>query len=81
MDTFRYQVSQEKVSIHLPVCRLLAGERVRPEEHQGICSADPHLILTWLFLLSGLHVLLSRTEVASRLPEQLPLVSHKAISG
>ncbi|XP_023182974.1 E3 ubiquitin-protein ligase UBR2 isoform X2 [Xiphophorus maculatus] len=45
VDTFRYQVSQEKVSIHLPVCRLLAG----------------------------LHVLLSRTEVASRLPEQLPL--------
>lgn len=25
VDTFRYQVSQEKVSIHLPVCRLLAG--------------------------------------------------------
>uniref|UniRef100_A0A087XHK6 E3 ubiquitin-protein ligase n=1 Tax=Poecilia formosa TaxID=48698 RepID=A0A087XHK6_POEFO len=45
VDTFRYQVSQEKVSIHLPVCRLLAG----------------------------LHVLLSKTEVASRLPEQLPL--------
>uniref|UniRef100_A0A1A8MWJ8 E3 ubiquitin-protein ligase n=1 Tax=Nothobranchius pienaari TaxID=704102 RepID=A0A1A8MWJ8_9TELE len=45
VDTFRYQVSQEKVSIHLPVCRLLAG----------------------------LHVLLSRTEVASRVPEQLPL--------
>ncbi|XP_061522003.1 E3 ubiquitin-protein ligase UBR2 [Phycodurus eques] len=45
VETFRYQVSQEKVSIHLPVCRLLAG----------------------------LHVLLSRTEVAARLPEQLPL--------
>ncbi|XP_058507486.1 E3 ubiquitin-protein ligase UBR2 isoform X4 [Solea solea] len=45
VETFRYQVSQEKVSIHLPVCRLLAG----------------------------LHVLLSRTEVASRVPEQLPL--------
>ncbi|XP_017289937.1 E3 ubiquitin-protein ligase UBR2 isoform X2 [Kryptolebias marmoratus] len=45
VDTFRYQVSQEKVSIHLPVCRLLAG----------------------------LHVLLSRTEVASQFPEQLPL--------
>lgn len=45
VETFRYQVSQDKVSIHLPVCRLLAG----------------------------LHVLLSRTEVASRLPEQLPL--------
>ncbi|KAM4729976.1 LOW QUALITY PROTEIN: E3 ubiquitin-protein ligase UBR2 [Anableps anableps] len=45
VDTIRYQVSQEKVSIHLPVCRLLAG----------------------------LHVLLSRTEVASRFPEQLPL--------
>uniref|UniRef100_A0A669AZP5 E3 ubiquitin-protein ligase n=1 Tax=Oreochromis niloticus TaxID=8128 RepID=A0A669AZP5_ORENI len=45
VETFRYQVSQEKVSIHLPVCRLLAG----------------------------LHVLLSRTEVASRFPEQLPL--------
>uniref|UniRef100_H3C3Y1 E3 ubiquitin-protein ligase n=1 Tax=Tetraodon nigroviridis TaxID=99883 RepID=H3C3Y1_TETNG len=45
VDTFRYQVSQDKVSIHLPVCRLLAG----------------------------LHVLLSRTEVTSRLPEQLPL--------
>uniref|UniRef100_A0A3B3CHS1 E3 ubiquitin-protein ligase n=1 Tax=Oryzias melastigma TaxID=30732 RepID=A0A3B3CHS1_ORYME len=46
VETFRYQVSQDKVSIHLPVCRLLAG----------------------------LHVLLSRTEVASRFPEQLPLV-------
>ncbi|XP_022603880.1 E3 ubiquitin-protein ligase UBR2 isoform X2 [Seriola dumerili] len=45
VETFRYQVSQDKVSIHLPVCRLLAG----------------------------LHVLLSRTEVASRFPEQLPL--------
>ncbi|XP_037321325.1 E3 ubiquitin-protein ligase UBR2 isoform X3 [Pungitius pungitius] len=45
VDTFRYQVSQDKVSIHLPVCRLLAG----------------------------LHVLLSRTEVASRFPELLPL--------
>ncbi|XP_040905463.1 E3 ubiquitin-protein ligase UBR2 isoform X2 [Toxotes jaculatrix] len=45
VETFRYQVSQEKVSVHLPVCRLLAG----------------------------LHVLLSRTEVASRFPEQLPL--------
>nr|XP_020477956.1 E3 ubiquitin-protein ligase UBR2 isoform X1 [Monopterus albus] len=45
VETFRYQVSQDKVSIHLPVCRLLAG----------------------------LHVLLSRTEVASHFPEQLPL--------
>ncbi|XP_067367513.1 E3 ubiquitin-protein ligase UBR2 isoform X5 [Channa argus] len=45
VETFRYQVSQDKVSIHLPVCRLLAG----------------------------LHVLLSRTEVAYRFPEQLPL--------
>ncbi|XP_077960513.1 E3 ubiquitin-protein ligase UBR2 isoform X1 [Gasterosteus aculeatus] len=45
VETFRYQVSQDKVSIHLPVCRLLAG----------------------------LHVLLSRTEVASRFPELLPL--------
>uniref|UniRef100_A0A672PVT1 E3 ubiquitin-protein ligase n=1 Tax=Sinocyclocheilus grahami TaxID=75366 RepID=A0A672PVT1_SINGR len=38
-------VSQEKVSIHLPVSRLLAG----------------------------LHALLSKTEVAYRFPEQLPL--------
>ncbi|CAN9499546.1 unnamed protein product [Ophioblennius macclurei] len=45
VETFRCQVSQDKVSIHLPVCRLLAG----------------------------LHVLLSRTEVASRRPEKLPL--------
>ncbi|KAM3862891.1 E3 ubiquitin-protein ligase UBR2 [Diretmus argenteus] len=45
VETFRYQVSQDKVSIHLPVCRLLAG----------------------------LHVLLSKTELASRFPEQLPL--------
>ncbi|XP_075996582.1 E3 ubiquitin-protein ligase UBR2 isoform X2 [Genypterus blacodes] len=45
VETFRYQVSQDKVSIHLPVCRLLAG----------------------------LHVLLSKTEVAARFPEQLPL--------
>ncbi|KAK7880180.1 hypothetical protein WMY93_033162 [Mugilogobius chulae] len=45
VETFRYQVSQDKVSIHLPLVRMLAG----------------------------LHVLLSRTEVASRFPEQLPL--------
>uniref|UniRef100_A0AAR2KYN6 E3 ubiquitin-protein ligase n=1 Tax=Pygocentrus nattereri TaxID=42514 RepID=A0AAR2KYN6_PYGNA len=45
VDTIRYCVSQEKVSIHLPVSRLLAG----------------------------LHVLLSKTEVAYRFPEQLPL--------
>uniref|UniRef100_UPI003AACA498 E3 ubiquitin-protein ligase UBR2-like n=1 Tax=Centroberyx gerrardi TaxID=166262 RepID=UPI003AACA498 len=45
VETFRYQVSQDKVSIHLPVCRLLGG----------------------------LHVLLSKTELASRFPEQLPL--------
>ncbi|KAM9365047.1 LOW QUALITY PROTEIN: E3 ubiquitin-protein ligase UBR2 [Pholidichthys leucotaenia] len=45
VETFRFQVSQEKVSVHLPVCRLQAG----------------------------LHVLLSRTKVASRFPEQLPL--------
>ncbi|XP_034041636.1 E3 ubiquitin-protein ligase UBR2 isoform X3 [Thalassophryne amazonica] len=45
VDTFRYQVSQDKVSIHLPMCRLLAG----------------------------LHVLLSKTEVAARYPECLPL--------
>ncbi|XP_037135452.1 E3 ubiquitin-protein ligase UBR2 isoform X1 [Syngnathus acus] len=48
VETFMYQVSQDKVSIHLPVCRLLAG----------------------------LHVLLSRTDVAARLPEQLPLVGN-----
>ncbi|XP_048858643.1 E3 ubiquitin-protein ligase UBR2 isoform X1 [Brienomyrus brachyistius] len=45
VDTFRYCVSQEKVIIHLPVSRLLAG----------------------------LHVLLSKTEVAYRFPERLPL--------
>ncbi|KAM6956516.1 E3 ubiquitin-protein ligase UBR2 isoform 1-T1 [Aplochiton taeniatus] len=45
VDTIRYCVSQEKVSIHLPVSRLLAG----------------------------LHVLLSKIEVAYRFPEQLPL--------
>ncbi|XP_068597074.1 LOW QUALITY PROTEIN: E3 ubiquitin-protein ligase UBR2 [Brachionichthys hirsutus] len=45
VETFRYQVSQDKVSIHLPLYRLLAG----------------------------FHILLSRTEVASRCPEQLPL--------
>lgn len=28
VETFRYQVSQDKVSIHLPVCRLLAGEHL-----------------------------------------------------
>uniref|UniRef100_A0A673YKU6 E3 ubiquitin-protein ligase n=1 Tax=Salmo trutta TaxID=8032 RepID=A0A673YKU6_SALTR len=48
VDTIRYCVSQEKVSIHLPVSRLLAG----------------------------LHVLLSKMEVAYRFPEQLPLVSR-----
>ncbi|KAG7260794.1 hypothetical protein CRUP_006366 [Coryphaenoides rupestris] len=45
VDTIRYQVSQERVSIHLPVSRLLAG----------------------------LHVLLSKTDLANRYPEQLPL--------
>ncbi|XP_051504014.1 E3 ubiquitin-protein ligase UBR2 isoform X2 [Myxocyprinus asiaticus] len=45
VDTIRYCVSQEKVSIHLPVSRLLAG----------------------------LHALLSKTDVAYRFPEQLPL--------
>uniref|UniRef100_A0A8C2HJX1 E3 ubiquitin-protein ligase n=1 Tax=Cyprinus carpio TaxID=7962 RepID=A0A8C2HJX1_CYPCA len=45
VDTIRYCVSQEKVSIHLPLSRLLAG----------------------------LHALLSKTEVAYRFPELLPL--------
>ncbi|XP_028676541.1 E3 ubiquitin-protein ligase UBR2 isoform X1 [Erpetoichthys calabaricus] len=45
VDTIRYCVSQEKVSVHLPVSRLLAG----------------------------LHVLLSKTTVAYRFPEQLSL--------
>ncbi|XP_078505840.1 E3 ubiquitin-protein ligase UBR2 isoform X1 [Lissotriton helveticus] len=45
VDTIRYCVSQEKVSIHLPVSRLLAG----------------------------LHALLSKSEVAYKFPEQLPL--------
>ncbi|XP_043917807.1 E3 ubiquitin-protein ligase UBR2 isoform X2 [Protopterus annectens] len=45
VDTIRYCVSQEKVSIHLPVSRLLAG----------------------------LHALLSKTEVAYKYPELLPL--------
>ncbi|XP_023577001.1 E3 ubiquitin-protein ligase UBR2 [Octodon degus] len=45
VETIRYCVSQEKVSIHLPVSRLLAG----------------------------LHVLLSKSEVAYRFPELLPL--------
>ncbi|XP_004846625.1 E3 ubiquitin-protein ligase UBR2 isoform X1 [Heterocephalus glaber] len=45
VETIRYCVSQEKVSIHLPVSRLLAG----------------------------LHVLLSRSEVAYKFPELLPL--------
>uniref|UniRef100_A0A8C6VG68 E3 ubiquitin-protein ligase n=1 Tax=Naja naja TaxID=35670 RepID=A0A8C6VG68_NAJNA len=45
VETIRYCVSQEKVSIHLPVSRLLAG----------------------------LHALLSKTEVAYKFPEQLPM--------
>uniref|UniRef100_A0A8C5PGM3 E3 ubiquitin-protein ligase n=1 Tax=Leptobrachium leishanense TaxID=445787 RepID=A0A8C5PGM3_9ANUR len=45
VETIRYCVSQEKVSIHLPISRLLAG----------------------------LHTLLSKSEVAYRLPERLPL--------
>ncbi|XP_045150705.1 E3 ubiquitin-protein ligase UBR2 [Echinops telfairi] len=45
VETIRYCVSQEKVSIHLPVSRLLAG----------------------------LHVLLSKSEVAYKCPELLPL--------
>lgn len=45
VETIRYCVSQEKVSIHLPVSRLLAG----------------------------LHVLLSKSEVAHKFPELLPL--------
>ncbi|MEQ2198826.1 hypothetical protein XENOCAPTIV_019046 [Xenoophorus captivus] len=31
--TLWYQVSQEKVSIHLPMCRLLAGNQAYAEEH------------------------------------------------
>ncbi|XP_029387504.1 E3 ubiquitin-protein ligase UBR2 isoform X1 [Mus pahari] len=45
VETIRYCVSQEKVSIHLPISRLLAG----------------------------LHVLLSKSEVAYKFPELLPL--------
>uniref|UniRef100_A0A8C0IT41 E3 ubiquitin-protein ligase n=1 Tax=Chelonoidis abingdonii TaxID=106734 RepID=A0A8C0IT41_CHEAB len=45
VETIRYCVSQEKVSIHLPVSRLLAG----------------------------LHVSLSKSEVAYKFPEFLPL--------
>lgn len=45
VETIRYCVSQEKVSIHLPISRLLAG----------------------------LHVLLSRSEVAYKFPKLLPL--------
>ncbi|XP_049748193.1 E3 ubiquitin-protein ligase UBR2 isoform X4 [Elephas maximus indicus] len=45
VETIRYCVSQEKVSIHLPVSRLLAG----------------------------LHALLSKSEVAYKFPELLPL--------
>ncbi|XP_047653066.1 E3 ubiquitin-protein ligase UBR2 isoform X4 [Phacochoerus africanus] len=45
VETIRYCVSKEKVSIHLPVSRLLAG----------------------------LHVLLSKSEVAYKFPELLPL--------
>lgn len=76
VDTFRYQVSQDKVSIHLPVCRLLAGTHTHPHTHVIINhqfqstfppERDP-------VVPAGLHVLLSRTEVASRFPEQLPLV-------
>ncbi|KAJ7422966.1 hypothetical protein BTVI_11378 [Pitangus sulphuratus] len=48
VETIRYCVSQEKVSIHLPVSRLLAG----------------------------LHVLLSKTEVAYKFPELLPLIYY-----
>uniref|UniRef100_A0A2K6UKV5 E3 ubiquitin-protein ligase n=1 Tax=Saimiri boliviensis boliviensis TaxID=39432 RepID=A0A2K6UKV5_SAIBB len=48
VETIRYCVSQEKVSIHLPVSRLLAG----------------------------LHVLLSKSEVAYKFPELLPLKPH-----
>ncbi|XP_069420578.1 E3 ubiquitin-protein ligase UBR2 isoform X5 [Ovis canadensis] len=45
VETIRYCVSKDKVSIHLPVSRLLAG----------------------------LHVLLSKSEVAYKFPELLPL--------
>ncbi|XP_061052193.1 E3 ubiquitin-protein ligase UBR2 isoform X3 [Eubalaena glacialis] len=45
VETIRYCVSKEKVSIHLPVSRLLAG----------------------------LHVLVSKSEVAYKFPELLPL--------
>uniref|UniRef100_A0A2K5WXM9 E3 ubiquitin-protein ligase n=1 Tax=Macaca fascicularis TaxID=9541 RepID=A0A2K5WXM9_MACFA len=48
VETIRYCVSQEKVSIHLPVSRLLAG----------------------------LHVLLSKSEVAYKFPELLPLIYY-----
>lgn len=33
VETFRYQVSQDKVSIHLPVCRLLAGKHTPTVSH------------------------------------------------
>uniref|UniRef100_A0A8C5X1K2 E3 ubiquitin-protein ligase n=1 Tax=Malurus cyaneus samueli TaxID=2593467 RepID=A0A8C5X1K2_9PASS len=48
VETIRYCVSQEKVSIHLPVSRLLAG----------------------------LHVLLSKTEVAYKFPDPPMLIEH-----
>lgn len=45
VETFRYQVSQERVSIHLPVCRLLAGKL--PNTHtQVMCLwVFPHCFL------------------------------------
>ena len=35
VETIRYCVSQEKVSIHLPVSRLLAGKAFLPPTPQG----------------------------------------------
>lgn len=77
METFRYQVSQEKVSIHLPVCRLLAGKHTHTHfKTHTICL---HVLFEVVSITSsGLHILLSRTEVASHFPEQLPLVSNRS---
>lgn len=38
VETFRYQVSQDKVSIHLPVCRLLAGELLKRAQRWPMTS-------------------------------------------
>lgn len=66
VDTFRYQVSQDKVSIHLPVCRLLAGT---PTGFSSLCSVSGWVELN--------HLLFLRTSCSPQ-PDGGPVSSSRA---